>query len=574
MRTHFCNDLTENDIGKEVELCGWCHTNRDHGGVLFVDLRDKSGHIQLVLEDSSYNLKNEFVIKIKGVVRLRDEKSINKNLKTGKIEVLVKHLEILNESEPLPISINDKTYIANEEVRLKYRYLDLRTKYDIFKLRSDISFIARNYLHNLGFTEVETPLLIKSTPEGAREYLVPSRINKGEFYALPQSPQIFKQLLMMSSFDSYFQIAKCFRDEDSRSDRQPEFTQIDIEMSFCTENDIMSMAEGLIKDIFKCANIEIQTPFQRMTYDTAMELYGTDKPNLVFKDVKMVEVIDYFTDCSNEIFKNISKDPVKNRFKALVMKGMDETYSKKYLVELESYVKQFGAKGLAYIQIKEDGIKGPLYKFMSDESFNKLKEFLNLEIGDIVFFGAGEKKLVLNYMGRLIDKLTEEFGTSNKQYEFVWVTDFPMFEKEDNKIKALHHPFTMPRNLNEENLEDIKSIAYDLVLNGVEIGGGSIRIHKTDIQNKIFELMGIGENEYLDKFGFLLEALKYGAPPHGGIAFGLDRLLMLLTNTNNIRDVIAFPKTQKASCLLTNAPSSINNEELRDLGIRINKQNS
>lgn len=568
MRTHFCSMITENDIGDKVVLCGWVHSHRDHGGVLFIDLRDKSGIIQLVLEDNSLDIKNEYVLKVSGIVRLRDENSRNESLSTGNIEVLVNNLEILNSSDALPISVNDKTYMANEEVRLKYRYLDLRTKYDVFKLRSDISFIARNYLHNLGFTEVETPLLIKSTPEGAREYLVPSRINKGEFYALPQSPQIFKQLLMMSGFDSYFQIAKCFRDEDSRSDRQPEFTQIDIEMSFCTEEDIMKMSEGLIKNIFKCSGIDIETPFRRMTYDDSMELYGTDKPNLLFEDIKLVEVIDYFKDCSNDIFKEITKDPINNRFKALVMKGKDEEYSKKYLVELESYVKQFGAKGLAYIQIKEDGIKGPLYKFMSNESFNKLKEFLNLEIGDIVFFGAGEKKLVLNYMGKLINKLTEQIKTEDK-YEFVWVTEFPMFEKDDNSIKALHHPFTMPKNIDKENIENIKSIAYDLVLNGVELGGGSIRIHKTEIQNEIFSLMNMNQEDISEKFGFLLEALRYGAPPHGGIAFGLDRIMMFLTKTDNIRDVIAFPKTQKASCPLTNAPSKIELSSLQELGIKI-----
>jgi len=579
VRTHYCTDLNENNIGEEVRLVGWVNSYRDHGGVIFIDLRDKTGIIQLVADpadskeawEQADKVRDEYVISIKGVVRDRGEGLHNPKLKTGKIEVVVKQMEIQNECKVLPFAIGDKN--VNEELRLKYRYLDLRDPkmFEIFSLRSKVSIAMRNYLNNHGFLDVETPVLTKSTPEGARDYLVPSRIHAGEFYALPQSPQLFKQLLMVAGFDRYFQIAKCFRDEDLRADRQPEFTQVDLEMSFCNQDDVIAQVEGMVKAGFEAANQTLVTPIRRMTYHDAMEKYGSDKPDLRF-GLEMVDVIDLFEDSNNEIFANIAKDQKRNRFKALKVSGADNHYSRKQLKELESFVRKFGAAGLAYIQVKEDGLKGPLVKFMSEASLQQLLDRLKPEVGDIIFFGAGEKKVVLDYMGRLRIKIANDMNLIKDGYEFVWIVDFPMFEADDNgNPTPLHHPFTMPNmdTWDEENFEDIKSIAYDLVLNGYEIGGGSIRIHKEDIQEKVFNMLGITQEQAKEKFGFLLDALSYGAPAHGGFALGLDRFIMLLSNTTNIRDVIAFPKTQKASCLLTEAPSPVEKEQLRELHIRV-----
>ncbi|MCH5313737.1 MAG: aspartate--tRNA ligase [Helicobacter sp.] len=574
MRTHLCADLGEADIGAEVKVCGWCNTYRDHGGVVFIDLRDKSGIIQLVCDPNSpayeiaSSVRDEYVLLAEGKVRARGKGLENPKLKTGMIEVALSSLVIENKSPTPPIAIGDES--VNEELRLKYRYLDLRSPkaYNIFQMRSNAAIAARNSLQKMGFLEVETPILTKATPEGARDYLVPSRVHQGEFYALPQSPQLFKQLLMMSGFDKYFQIAKCFRDEDLRADRQPEFTQIDIEMSFCEQEDIMSMAETLLKDIFAACGKDIQIPFMRLKYAKAMESYGSDKPDLRF-DMPLVEVGDLFVDSSNPIFQSIAQDAKTNRIKALCVKGGDTFFSRKSLGETEEFVRKFGAKGLAYIQVKENELKGPLVKFISQNALSELISRVGAEVGDIIFFGAGAKKIVWDYMGRLRLKIAHDMNLIDENKDkFLWVVDFPMFEKEEGKTKALHHPFTMPNDLDKEDIEEITSIAYDVVLNGIELGGGSIRIHKDSIQKRVFELLGISAEEAQDKFGFLLEALSYGAPPHGGIAIGFDRLIMLLSKAQSIRDVIAFPKTQKATCPLTSAPSKVSNEQLKELHIR------
>ena len=578
LRTHLCAELGTEHIGQEVQVCGWCNTYRDHGGVVFIDLRDKSGIVQLVCDPSTQahtiasSVRDEYVLVAKGKVRARGAGLENPKLKTGMIEVVLNSLIIENKSPTPPIAIGDEN--VNEELRLKYRYLDLRSPkaYNIFKIRSDAAIATRNSLQKMGFLEVETPILTKATPEGARDYLVPSRVHQGEFYALPQSPQLFKQLLMMSGFDKYFQIAKCFRDEDLRADRQPEFTQIDIEMSFCEQEDIISVAENLLKDIFSACGREIEIPFMRMPYAQAMESYGSDKPDLRFC-MPLVEVGDLFIESSNEIFKNIAQDSKNNRIKALCVKGGDTFFSRKSLGEAEDFVRKFGAKGLAYIQIKENELKGPLVKFISQSALNELVSRVKAEVGDIIFFGAGAKKIVWDYMGRLRLKVAEDMKLINEnEYKFLWVVDFPMFEKDEGKTKALHHPFTMPKDLSKDDVEEIESIAYDVVLNGIELGGGSIRIHKDSIQKQVFELLGISDEEAKEKFGFLLEALSFGAPPHGGIAIGFDRLIMLLSKAQSIRDVIAFPKTQKATCPLTQAPSIVSNEQLKELHIRVKNE--
>lgn len=578
MRSHYNTDLNKANIGEEVRLCGWVNSYRDHGGVIFIDLRDRSGLIQLVCDPNdsqkaheiASSVRNEFVLIAHGKVRPRGEGLINAKLKTGEIEVVVSELIVENESMVPPFAIGDES--VNEELRLKYRFLDLRNPrlYENFALRSKACIAARNSLANMGFLEVETPILTKATPEGARDYLVPSRVHQGEFYALPQSPQLFKQLLMCANFDRYFQIAKCFRDEDLRADRQPEFTQIDVEMSFCEQKDVMAVAETFLKDIFAACGKQIRTPFRQMSYKEAMENYGSDKPDLRF-DLKLIDVIDIFAKSNNEIFTNIAKDSYKNRIKALKVPKGDTIFSKRQMQRFEEFVRKFGAQGLAFIQAKEDGLKGPLCKFFGEEDLKELEKRCELEVGDVVFFGAGVKKVVLDYMGRFRLFLAEELKLlDTNALEFLWVVDFPMFEKnDDGSYSAMHHPFTMPKNIDEENLEEISSIAYDVVLNGVELGGGSIRIHKNEIQQKVFKLLNINEEEQREKFGFLLDALSFGAPPHGGIAIGLDRLIMLVSKASNIREVIAFPKTQRAQCLMTEAPSEASKEAMRELGLKL-----
>ena len=572
MKKIFNTDLSIDNINQEVELYGWISKKRNLGGMLFIDLRDRSGIIQLVVSpektffEELSSLKNESVIKVFGKVIERTSK--NPNLLTGDIEVDVSSLEVLNESLDTPFDVSNTN--ASEETRLKYRYLDLRRKElsSKFITRHKICMIARNYLSDNNFLEVETPILCKSTPEGARDYLVPSRVNKNKFYALPQSPQIFKQLLMVSGFERYFQIAKCFRDEDLRADRQPEFTQIDMEMSFVTQDDVINITEGLIQKLFKeIKNIDIKLPLDRMPYKKAIDLYGSDKPDLRF-DILINDVSSIFKDTEFPMFKD------KEIVNCLVVKNASDKFSRKDLDNLSEFVKKYKSTGVVYLKYNET-LNGSIVKFMNEEVSNNLINALSLEENDLVLLSGGSYDVVKQSLGALRLKLANDLNLINKDdYKLLWVVDFPMFEYdlEEKRYVALHHPFTKVKDSDIDllNTDPLKCLsdAYDIVINGYEAGGGSIRIHDKNLQNKIFETIGLNEKEKDEKFGFLLEAFKYGTPPHGGLALGLDRLTMLLTNTENIRDVIAFPKTTSASCLMTDAPNYVDEAQLKDLYIK------
>ena len=578
MKINNNNDFTIKDVGKEVLLHGWVMKKRDLGGVIFIDLRDRSGIIQLIVNpDNKYydiasNLKSEYVIEVNGIIRERTNK--NSNLKTGDIEVEVSKLELLNPSEDLPFEISNNT-TALEDTRLKYRYLDIRRDAIKDKLitRHKITMAVREYLDNNGFIEVETPILCRSTPEGARDYLVPSRVSKGKFYALPQSPQIYKQLLMVGGIEKYFQIAKCFRDEDLRADRQPEFTQIDMEMSFIDEFDIMNVAENMIAHIFKkIKNIDIKLPLLKMKYVDAIDYYGSDKPDLRF-EMKINDITEIFKDTEFTLFKNsISNNEIIN---CIIAKNAQDKFSRKEIDKLPEFVKTYKANGLFYLKF-ENEVSGSIAKNISEKELNNLKEKLNIENGDIVFIISGKKNIVKTSLGALRIKLAQTLNLIDENdYKLLWVVDFPSFEysEEDKRYYACHHPFTAPKDEDIDKLISDRgncySKAYDIVINGYEAGGGSIRIHNADVQKKMFEALGFTYEEAYEKFGYLMDAFKYGTPPHGGIAFGLDRLTMLLTNTDNIRDVIAFPKTASASDLMCETPNTVDESQLRDLHIGI-----
>ena len=572
------NTLSIKDVGKEVELYGFVAKKRNLGSLIFVDLRDRSGIVQLVIrpEDSCYSvaesLKNEYVIKVVGTVSERESK--NDKIETGEIEIIVSNLELLNTSIEVPFSITDDT-TALEDTRLKYRYLDLRRNnlQNNLKIRHKIMMAARNYLDTLGFLEVETPVLCKSTPEGARDYLVPSRVNAGKFYALPQSPQIFKQLLMVGGIEKYFQIAKCFRDEDLRADRQPEFTQIDIESSYVDEDDVMSIGEGLVAHIFKTVKgIDVKLPLDRMKYVDAIEYYGSDKPDLRF-DMKITDITDIFSNTSIEFLKNIVES--NGIINCIVAKNCADKYSRKELDKLTEFVKKYKASGLAFLKVGEE-ITGSIAKGLSELEINSLKEKLALENNDLVLIICGQYNIVKNSLGSLRCKLGHDLDLIAKDdYKLLWVVDFPTFEysEEEGRYVSCHHPFTAPKDEDIDKLmtdqANCYSKAYDIVINGYEAGGGSIRIHNQDVQSKVFEALGFNEQQQREKFGFFVDALKYGTPPHGGMALGLDRMSMLLCGTENIRDVIAFPKTTSASCLMSEAPNIVSEKQLEELHINV-----
>jgi aspartyl-tRNA synthetase len=584
MRSHYCGQVNESLLGQTVTVAGWVHRRRDHGGVIFIDLRDRDGLVQVVCDPDApelfavaESLRNEFVVSITGLVRARPAGTANANLASGKVEMLARKIELLNRSEPLPFQLDEQ---VSEEVRLKYRYLDLRRDVMAKRLRQRhaITRAMRNYLDDAGFVDIETPMLTKATPEGARDYLVPSRTHAGKFFALPQSPQIFKQLLMVSGFDRYYQIVRCFRDEDLRADRQPDFTQLDIETSFLSQDEIMAIMEGLIRHIFQTvADVSLPDPFPRMTYAEAMRRYASDKPDLRIP-LELVDVADLVADCDFKVFAAPARDPA-GRVAALRVPG-GAKLTRKEIDDYTAFVARYGARGLAYIKVNDpakgrDGLQSPITKFLSDAAVAGILARTGAVAEDLIFFGADTSKVVNDALGALRLKVGQDLGLVQGAWAPLWVVDFPMFEydADDKRWVAMHHPFTSPKNLDADALRadpgGALAKAYDMVLNGSEIGGGSVRIFRQDLQSTVFDLLGIDAEEARRKFGFLLDALKYGAPPHGGIAFGLDRLAMLMSGADSIRDVIAFPKTQTAACPLTDAPTEVTEKQLRELHIRV-----
>ena len=586
MRSHLCGQMRDSHIGEEVSLCGWVHRRRDHGGVIFLDVRDYTGIIQVVFDPDTVaafaladQVRNEFVIQVVGKVRARDGEAVNLKMATGKVEVLGLELNILNKSETPPFQLDEHSS-AGEDVRLRNRSIDLRRPemQDKLRLRSEVMHEVRAFMHDKGFVDIETPILTKATPEGARDYLVPSRVHPGNFYALPQSPQIFKQLLMMSGFDRYYQIARCFRDEDLRADRQPEFTQIDIEMSFVEQQDVMDVSESLVRRLFQKAIDVDLGDIPVLPYSEAMLRFGSDRPDLRF-GLELVDVADLLKDVAFKVFSGPANDD-SCRVSALRLPGGDQLTRKK-LDDLTKFVSIYGARGLAYIRVNSldngmEGLQSPILKFLPEEVVTSILDRLGAEVNDVIFFGADKAKIVSDVLGALRCKLAEDLDLFERPWASCWVVDFPMFEEnDDGSMTAMHHPFTRPSGNvadMEANPLDTLSVSYDLVVNGYELGGGSIRIHEPEMQQAIFRVLKLSDNEANIKFGFLLEALKYGAPPHGGLAFGLDRIVMLLSGSTAIRDVIAFPKTQTATCLLTSAPSEIDAEQLKELGIAVRKQ--
>ncbi len=587
MRTDYCGQVTAKHIDQTVTVCGWVHRRRDHGGVIFIDLRDREGMVQVVYDPDradifaiAESVRNEFVLRVTGKVRPRPEGTVNPNMTTGEIEILGLELEILNRSETPPYVLDDDS--VSEENRLKYRYFDLRRPEMLarLQLRSRVTRIMREFLDNKGFMDVETPMLTKATPEGARDYLVPSRTHQGAFFALPQSPQIFKQLLMVAGLDRYYQIVRCFRDEDLRADRQPEFTQLDIETSFLDEAQIMTLMEQLMRELFsRELGVQLPDPFPQLSYDEAMRRFGSDKPDLRI-DLELVDIADVLKQVEFKVFSGPANDP-QGRIAALRLpKGCELT--RKEIDDYTAFVGIYGAKGLAYIKVKErargrDGLQSPILKFLPDEAVDAIMQRTGAEDGDLVFFGADKARIVNEALGALRVKLGRDRGLAKEGWQPLWVVDFPMFEYDEGEKRyvSLHHPFTSPKEEDLDRLEsdpaNCYSRAYDMVLNGTEVGGGSMRIYRAEVQEKVFRQLGIGDEEAQEKFGFLLDALKSGCPPHGGIAFGLDRLVMLMSGAASIRDVMAFPKTQTASCLLTQAPSEVSEKQLRELHIKLRK---
>ncbi len=588
MRSHYCGELNSSHVDQEVVLCGWVHRRRDHGGVIFIDLRDRDGLVQVVFDPDTPEVfklaeqaRSEYVLRVRGRVRPRPAGTENKDLPTGEIEVLGLGVEVLNASDTPPIQLDEHGRDASEELRLRYRYIDLRRPemQERLRTRSRITRTLRNFLDDHGFLDIETPILTKSTPEGARDYLVPSRTHPGQFFALPQSPQLFKQLLMMSGLDRYYQIARCFRDEDLRADRQPEFTQLDIEVSFMSEDDLMDLMEAMIRALFKeVLDVELPDPFPRMTYAEAMRRFGSDRPDLRVP-LELVDVADLMQGVEFKVFAGPAKDP-EGSVVAMRLPG-GGGLTRKEIDEYTKFVAIYGARGLAYVKVNEwaakgrEGLQSPILKFLPDEAVEGIMKRTGAVDGDLIFFGADKATVVNESIGALRVKLGQDLGLMDESWRPLWVVDFPMFERDEHtgRWTALHHPFTSPKEDQVELLESdpgaCESRAYDMVLNGTEIGGGSIRIHREEVQRRIFELLNISDEQAEDRFGFLLQALKYGCPPHGGIAFGLDRLVMLMTGSGSIRDVMAFPKTQTAACPLTSAPSAVDEAQLNELALRI-----